>query len=232
MIPWPRVPALKLLAPGRFALRLRGPYTRGLGRTAREVSCSSACPRTSTTTHGSTGTIWWRSRRTGSRRSRSSRPARTSTTTTRRVLADLGEHLRDTRAARALGARADHREPARRRLGPGLLAGHDRRGGAQARGRRDDRRAARGRTASGRPFWCCTSGVPLAQRPDGRDNRRDAVLRSLEAVQGAAAGLGRAAGARGHPEPDLGCRVAGDGASRRNSRPPTSASASTPAMRS
>ena len=33
-------------------------------------------------------------------------------------------------------------------------------------------------------------GVPLAQQPDGRDNRRDAVLRSLEALRTAAAGSG------------------------------------------
>jgi len=33
-------------------------------------------------------------------------------------------------------------------------------------------------------------GVPLAQQPDGRDNRRDAVLRSLEALREAAAGSG------------------------------------------
>lgn len=33
-------------------------------------------------------------------------------------------------------------------------------------------------------------GVPLAQQPDGRDNRRDAVLRSLETVHQAAGPLG------------------------------------------
>ena len=33
-------------------------------------------------------------------------------------------------------------------------------------------------------------GVPLAQQPDGRDNRRDAVLRSLQAVHDAAEGSG------------------------------------------
>ena len=92
------------------------------------------------------------------------------------------------RAARALGARAHHRELARRGVGAGLLAGHHRRGGANARGRRDARRA-RARPNSSRPrFLVLHLGVPLAQQPDGRDNRRDARAAKPRRVHGAAAG--------------------------------------------
>jgi sugar phosphate isomerase/epimerase len=40
------------------------------------------------------------------------------------------------------------------------------------------------------PFVVLHLGVPLAQQPDGRDNRRDAALRSLETLAAAAGPLG------------------------------------------
>ena len=52
-------------------------------------------------------------------------------------------------------------------------------------------------------------GVPLAQQPDGRDNRRDAVLKSLETLHAGGRPARRPAGARGDPEPDLRRRRAG-----------------------
>ena len=206
---WLILPAL-----WRFALRPGGPYTRGLGRTAREAPCSSACPRISTTTHGSTGTIWWRLRHTGSARSRSSRPARTSTTTTRRFWPNLSEHLRDS-GLRAHSVHAPITESLRDGVwGPAYsLATTDE--AARTRAVDETIVALRAAEQLQAAFLVLHLGVPLAQQPDGRDNRRDAVLRSLEARACGGGGVGGPAGARGHPQPDLGRRRAGDGDRRR-----------------
>ena len=50
--------------------------------------------------------------------------------------------------------------------------------------------AMRAAAALEAPFVVLHLGVPLAQQPDGRDNRRDAALRSLETLAAAAGPLG------------------------------------------
>jgi sugar phosphate isomerase/epimerase len=50
--------------------------------------------------------------------------------------------------------------------------------------------AMRAAAALEAPFVVLHLGVPLAQQPDARDNRRDAALRSLETLAASAAGLG------------------------------------------
>jgi sugar phosphate isomerase/epimerase len=105
------------------------------------------------------------------------------------VLADLSEHLRDS-GLRAHSVHAPITESLRDGVwGPAYsLATTD----ETARTRAVDETIAALRAAEQLQagFLVLHLGVPLAQRPDGRDNRRDAVLRSLDAVHTAAAGSG------------------------------------------
>jgi sugar phosphate isomerase/epimerase len=50
--------------------------------------------------------------------------------------------------------------------------------------------AIRAAASLGAPFVVVHLGVPLAQQPDGRDNRRDAARRSLETLVGEAGSIG------------------------------------------
>jgi sugar phosphate isomerase/epimerase len=105
------------------------------------------------------------------------------------ILAELSEHLRDT-GLRAHSVHAPITESLRDGVwGPAYsLATTD----EAARKRAVDEtlaalRAAQQLQAS---FLVLHLGVPVAQQPDGRDNRRDAVLRSLDVLHAAAAGSG------------------------------------------
>lgn len=105
------------------------------------------------------------------------------------VLADLSDHLRDS-GLRAHSVHAPITESLRDGVwGPAYsLATTD----ESARTRAVDEtiialRAAQQLQAT---FLVLHLGVPLAQQPDGRDNRRDAVLRSLDALHAAAVGSG------------------------------------------
>lgn len=105
------------------------------------------------------------------------------------VLAELSEHLHDS----GLRAHSVH-APITESLRDGVW------GPAYSLATTDDpaRRRAVGETivalrAAERlhaGFLVLHLGVPLAQQPDARDNRRDAVLRSLEALREAARGSG------------------------------------------
>jgi sugar phosphate isomerase/epimerase len=105
------------------------------------------------------------------------------------ILAELSEHLRDT-GLRAHSVHAPITESLRDGVwGPAYsLATTD----ESARKRAVDETIAALRAAQQlqAAFLVLHLGVPLAQQPDGRDNRRDAVLRSLDALHGAAAGSG------------------------------------------
>lgn len=105
------------------------------------------------------------------------------------ILAELSEHLRDT-GLRAHSVHAPITESLRDGIwGPAYsLATIDE--GARKRAVDETIAALRAAQQLGAAFLVLHLGVPLAQQPDGRDNRRDAVLRSLDALHGAAAGSG------------------------------------------
>ena len=104
-------------------------------------------------------------------------------------LAELSEHLRDT-GLRAHSVHAPITESLRDGVWgpPYSLATTDE--GARKRAVDETLAALRAAQQLQAAFLVLHLGVPLAQQPDGRDNRRDAVLRSLDALHGAAAGSG------------------------------------------
>ncbi len=105
------------------------------------------------------------------------------------VLTDLSEHLHDT-GLRAHSVHAPITESLREGVwGPAYsLATTD----DPARRRAVDETIVALRAAErlGAGFLVLHLGVPLARQPDTRDNRRDAVLRSLETLREAAGGSG------------------------------------------
>lgn len=105
------------------------------------------------------------------------------------VLADLSGHLRDA-GLRAHSVHAPITESLRDGVWgpPYSLATTDE--GARTRAVAETVVALDAARQLEAGFLVLHLGVPLAQQPDGRDNRRDAVLRSIEALRGAAAGSG------------------------------------------
>ena len=107
-----------------------------------------------------------RSRRTGSRRSRSSRRARTSTTTTRRRSTGWRGGWPRPGLALHARARADRPSASRRRLwAPTFSNARGRREPRAGGGARDGGGAASRAADSVRACWSCTSGTPTAQQP-------------------------------------------------------------------
>jgi len=105
------------------------------------------------------------------------------------ILAELNEHLRDT-GLRAHSVHAPITESLRDGVwGPAYsLATADE--GARKRAVDETLAALRAAQQLEAAFLVLHLGVPLTQQSDGRDNRRDAVLRSLDVLHAAAAGSG------------------------------------------
>ena len=106
------------------------------------------------------------------------------------VLADLSEHLRDS-GLRAHSVHAPITESLRDGVwGPAYSLATTDEARANARGRRDHRRAARGRAARRPPSWSCTWACRWPSSRMGGTTVATPSLRSLDVVHAAAAGSG------------------------------------------